>query len=56
MTYIMVKKVIQNKRSVLEGEEWKAFQKKTMGKLDVFLLNNRLTNDEYNELSRLLAV
>lgn len=55
MTYITVKKVIQNKRAVLQGEEWKVFQKETMDKLDVFLLNNRITDQEYNDLAEMLA-
>lgn len=55
MTYITVKKVIQNKRAMLQGEEWKEFRNETLGKLDVFLLNNRITNEEYNELVQLLS-
>lgn len=56
MTYITVKKVIQNKRVVLQSEDWKAFQNETMSKLDVFLLNNRITDQEYNELVQLLLM
>lgn len=55
MTYLTVKKVIKNKRAILNGDEWKVFQVETKGKLDVFLLNNRITDQEYNEMMALLS-
>lgn len=55
MTYITVKKVILNKKAALNSEEWKVFQAETMSKLDVFLLNNRVSDQEYNELMHLLT-
>ena len=49
MTYNIVKKLIEIKQF---DEEAKA---DLISKLDVFLLNNRITEDEYNELTELLA-
>lgn len=54
MTYITVKKVIENKRKVLSDQEWTEFAQETADKLDVFLLNNRITEEQYNELSEAL--
>ena len=54
MTYITCKKVIENKKAILAGTDWEAFVAETMGKLDVFLLNNRITEEQYNELAELL--
>jgi len=45
-TYVLCKKVIEN-----EAYETK---EEMLLKLDVFLLNNRITQDEYNELVTLL--
>lgn len=45
-TYTLCKKVIENSAY---------YSKEDMGiKLDVFLLNNRITQEEYNELVNLL--
>lgn len=55
MTYITCKKVITNKRAVLIGAEWESFAAETMDKLDVFLLNNRITQSQYNELAGMLT-
>lgn len=55
MTYITVKTVIQNRRTVLIDKDWILFKNETKEKLDVFLLNNRITNEEYTELIGLLA-
>lgn len=46
MTYIYCKKVIQNGTYGTREE--------MLIKLDVFLLNNRITQDEYNELAGML--
>lgn len=54
MTYITAKKVIENKRKVLSDQEWTEFAQETADKLDVFLLNNRITEGQYNELSESL--
>ena len=54
MTYITVKKVITNKKAILAGTDWETFAAETMGKLDVFLLNNRITEGQYNELVEML--
>lgn len=54
MTYITCKKVIENKKKVLFDEKWTIFTQETVGKLDVFLLNNRITEEQYNELSAML--
>ena len=47
MTYRLCKTVIQNKAYKTVGE--------MELKLDVFLLNNRINQDEYNELIDLLG-
>ena len=47
MTYIFCKKIIQNGTYGTKEE--------MQLKLDVFLLNNRLTQEEYEELTNLLA-
>ena len=50
MTYNLCKRVIMN--TEYQTQE----QKDDMQlKLDVFLLNNRITQDNYNELTQLLA-
>lgn len=46
MTYVFCKKVIDNGRYGTKEE--------MMIKLDVFLLNNRITQEQYNELVALL--
>ena len=50
MTYIYCKKVIEN------GTYTNQEEKDDMQiKLDVFLLNNRINQDQYNELTQLLS-
>jgi hypothetical protein len=46
MTYSYCKKIIQNKTYSSKED--------MMDKLDVFLLNSRITETEYNELTALL--
>ena len=46
MTYVYCKKIIENK-SYESVEDMQL-------KLDVFLLNNRITQDNYNELTAML--
>ena len=46
MTYTYCKKVIENK-TYSNKDDMK-------NKLDVFLLNNRITQDQYNELNNIL--
>lgn len=55
MTYITVKKVITNKKAILFGTEWETFAAETMDKLDVFFLNDRITQNQYNELANMLV-
>jgi hypothetical protein len=55
MTYKNCKKVIENqikKRNaeIITAEEYEAFKSDMTNKLDVFLLNNRITKEQYNEL------
>lgn len=54
MAYKNCKKVIENKKAKLKGEEYETFKSDMTDKLDVFLLNNRITKDEYNELIALM--
>lgn len=50
MTYTLCKKLIEitEYKSLTQKEEMQV-------KLDVFLLNNRITQEQYNELTDLLA-
>ena len=55
MTYKNCKKVIENKKAkvndgVITTEEYETFKSDMADKLDVFLLNNRITKEQYNEL------
>ena len=59
MTYKNCKKVIENqmkKRNseVITAEKYEAFKVDMTNKLDVFLLNNRITKDQYTELIGLM--
>lgn len=54
MTFKNCKKVIENKKAKLNQEEYETFKSDMTAKLDVFLLNNRITKEEYNELIALL--
>lgn len=47
MTYIYCKKIITNKTYGIVEE--------MQIKLDVFLLNNRITQEQYNELTAILS-
>lgn len=50
MTYNACKKVIQNTTYTSQAQKDEMQQK-----LDVFLLNDRITQDQYTELTNLLA-
>ena len=55
MTYKNCKKVIDNQikrrnAEVITAEEYETFKSDMIDKLDVFLLNNRITKEQYNEL------
>lgn len=55
MTYKNCKKVIENqikKRNaeIITAEEYETFKSDMTNKLDVFLLNNRITKEQYTEL------
>lgn len=54
MTYLNCKKVITNKIKTLNEEQFAKFAIEMKDKLDVFLLNERLTNIEYNELINMI--
>lgn len=54
MTYITCKKVIENKKNVSSEVDWIAFAEETTKKLDVFLLNNRISEEQYQELTGML--
>lgn len=49
-TYLLAKRVITNANYKTQAEK-----DDMQFKLDAFLLNNRVTQDEYNELTQLLA-
>jgi hypothetical protein len=55
MTYKNSKKVIENQikkknAEAITAEEYEVFKSDMIGKLDVFLLNNRITKEQYTEL------
>jgi len=54
MTFKNCKKVIENKKAKLKGEEYEVFKLDMTDKLDVFLLNNRIDKEQYNELIALM--
>lgn len=59
MTYKNCKKVIENHKNkltagVISAEEYETLKSDMTIKLDVFLLNNRINKDEYNELIGLM--
>ena len=54
MTYFTCKKVIENRKNVLSEADWAAFAEETAKKLDVFLLNNRISEEQYQELTGML--
>lgn len=51
-TYEMLKRVITNKKE--KGLMDEAYKEETLGKMDIFLIGNRITSDEYKELEELL--
>ena len=51
-TFEMIKKSIEAKKK--RGSLTKEYIKETKMKMDVFLMNNRLTEEEYNELTEML--
>lgn len=54
MTYSIIKKVIDNNKNIMVEEEWKRFVQDITKKLDIFLLNSRITEEQYNELLKIL--
>ena len=55
MTYKNCKKVIENQiakknAETITAEEYEAFKSDMTNKLDVFLLNSRISREQYNEL------
>ncbi|MCI8510842.1 MAG: hypothetical protein HFE83_02450 [Lachnospiraceae bacterium] len=54
-TYTICTRLIATKKRSLLPEEWEAFKEEMSGKLDVFLLAGRLTNEQYTELLGMLS-
>lgn len=59
MTYKNCKKVIETQikrknADLITSEEYEIFKSDITTKLDVFLLNNRITKDQYTELVGIL--
>ncbi len=58
MIYKYCKKIIEDTiQKINKGittEEYETFKSDMSKKLDIFLLNNRITKDQYNELIRLM--
>lgn len=53
-TYELTKNVIS--RTIKKGECTEVYKKETKEKLDVFLLNERITLEEYEELIKLMEI
>lgn len=51
-TYEMLKRVITNKKE--KGLMDETYKEETLGKMDIFLIGNRITSDEYKGLVKLL--
>lgn len=54
MTYNLVQRLILAKKKNFHGEDWRVFVDETKNKLDVFLLANRITSEQYEELNTML--
>lgn len=54
MTFENCKKVIENKKAKLNDEDYQTFASDMLHKLDVFLLNNRISKAQYDELVELV--
>lgn len=50
MTFKTCEKLITVKKAKLTSEEWAAYAEDMSNKLDIFLLNNRITKEQYNTL------
>lgn len=50
MAFGTCKRLITVKKERLTGDDWTAFVEDMTNKLDVFLLNDRITEIQYNEL------
>ena len=60
MAYITMKKLILNAKAHLsdgswEKEQYEVYRESTQRKLDVFYANNRLTENQYEELTGMWA-
>ena len=54
MTYQICIKLITLRKKMLTADDWNRFVTEMKQKLDVFLLADRLTNAQYEELTNLL--
>ena len=54
MTYDVRMKLITIRKKMLTANDWNRFVTEMKHKLDVFLLADRLTNAQYEELTNLL--
>lgn len=55
MTYKTCERLILTKKERLNGEALTAFYTDMAGKLDIFLLNDRITNEQYHTLLKLMS-
>lgn len=55
MTYELCKKSILNRKGKIPEERWVTYVESMKEKLDVFLLNDRITQEEYNDLKELIV-
>lgn len=51
-TFEMIKKSIEAKKK--RGSLTTEYVEETLSKMDVFLMNDRITEDQYNELTKML--
>ena len=54
MTFEFCKKLIEYKKEHLNDEDYQTFASDMLHKLDVFLLNNRISKAQYDELVELV--
>lgn len=60
MTYTLLKKLIEAENKRVENgevstEEHAAWKEQTLNKMDTFLICNRITQTQYNELSEMMV-
>lgn len=55
MTFQTCERLILTRKEHLNGGEWTAFVEDMTNKLDIFLLNSRITDEQYSTLIKILG-